>query len=66
MVNACLDEAKSIGVPSVFVLTYEMAFFSRFGFERIQKAELPHKIWSDCVACPKFPDCDEEAMRLQL
>ena len=28
----------------------------------IDKKELPHKIWSDCIHCHKFPDCDEDAL----
>ena len=35
------------------------AFFQRLGFAEIDKGELPHKVWADCVNCPKFPDCDE-------
>jgi amino-acid N-acetyltransferase len=66
IVNACLDQARKLGVPAVFVLTFEAGFFARFGFEHVEKSELPHKIWSDCVNCPKFPDCDEEAMLLKL
>jgi amino-acid N-acetyltransferase len=23
---------------------------------------LPHKVWSDCINCSKFPDCNEEAL----
>lgn len=64
LVSACLAEARELKVPTVFVLTREAKFFSSFGFERIDKAELPQKIWSDCVVCPKFPDCDEEALRM--
>ena len=66
IVNACIEEAKTLGVQSVFVLTYETPFFAAFGFEHIDKSALPHKIWSDCIDCPKFPDCDEEAMIIRL
>jgi len=66
LVRACLREAKRLGIRKVFVLTYKPAFFQRFGFEIVDKATLPHKIWSDCLKCVKFPDCDEIAMILQL
>jgi len=23
---------------------------------------LPHKVWADCVRCPRFPNCDEVAL----
>ncbi len=66
IVRACIDEAKTLGLHKVFVLTYESEFFATFGFAHVDKAELPHKVWSDCINCPKFPDCDEEAMILNL
>ena len=66
LVRACLREAKRLGIRKVFVLTYRPSFFQKFGFEIVDKAVLPHKIWSDCLKCVKFPDCDEIAMILQL
>jgi len=66
LVRACLREAKRLDIRRVFVLTYKPAFFQRFGFEIVDKGALPHKIWSDCLKCVKFPDCDEIAMILQL
>jgi len=62
LVKACLDESKALGVKKVFALTYEPEFFGKLGFEKVDKAVLPHKIWTDCLKCVKFPDCDEEAM----
>jgi amino-acid N-acetyltransferase len=62
LVESCLDEAKSLEISKVFVLTYQAAFFRKFGFEDRDKQELPHKIWSDCLHCSKFPDCDEDAL----
>ena len=66
IVNACLDEAKSLNVAEVFVLTYEPDFFGRFGFKRVDLMELPRKVWGECQRCPKYPDCDENAMVLKL
>lgn len=62
LVKACLDEAAEFGITRVFTLTYQPGFFERLGFRHIDKNELPHKVWSDCIQCPKFPDCNEEAM----
>ncbi|OGP64395.1 MAG: GNAT family N-acetyltransferase [Deltaproteobacteria bacterium RBG_13_53_10] len=62
LVKACLDESKVLGVKRLFALTYEPEFFGKLGFEKVDKAVLPHKIWTDCLKCVKFPDCDEEAM----
>ncbi len=62
LVEACLSEAVDLGLEKVFVLTMIKDFFSRFGFSEVEKSSLPHKVWADCVRCPKFPDCDEIAM----
>jgi amino-acid N-acetyltransferase len=62
LVRACLDEAKALGIPTVFCLTREPAFFEKLGFKLVDKAELPRKVWGECYRCPKFPDCDEVAL----
>ena len=62
MARACLKESKLLGVKRVFALTYEPDFFEGLGFKRVDKAVLPHKIWTDCLKCVKFPDCDEIAV----
>ncbi len=66
LIRACLKESKLLGVKRVFALTYEPAFFEKLGFERVDKAVLPHKIWTDCLKCVKFPDCDEVALVKEL
>ena len=66
LVEACLAEARRIGVRRVFALTANVAFFQRLAFRSVPKEELPHKIWGDCIKCPKFPDCDEEAAAIDL
>lgn len=62
LMEACLRDARELGINKVFALTYRPTFFERAGFARIDKSTLPHKIWSDCINCPKFPDCGEEAV----
>src|SRR4030042_5362178 len=62
LVEACLDEANELGIPTVFCLTYKPAFFERYKFHQVDKIELPRKVWSECYRCPKFPDCDEVAL----
>ena len=66
MVKACLNESKKLGVKRVFALTYKPKFFERLGFKKVDKSVLPHKIWTDCVKCVKFPDCDELAVIKEL
>ncbi len=62
LVTACLKEAGDLGVEKIFVLTYKPGYFKRFGFRRIKHANLPHKIWAECINCCKFPDCQETAL----
>src|SRR5512136_1779084 len=62
LIEACINEARELGIPQAFCLTYRASFFERQGFKRVDKAELPRKIWSECYRCPKFPDCDEVAL----
>ncbi len=62
LVRRCLADASGFGISRVFTLTYQQEFFRSLGFVTIDKSALPHKIWSDCINCPQFPDCDEEAM----
>ncbi len=66
LVEHCLSDAVSLGIFRVFTLTYQLDFFEKLGFRRVDKGVLPHKIWADCVKCPKFPDCDETAMLIEL
>ena len=66
LVQACIDDARQLGLKRVFCLTYKPDFFGKHGFRLVDKAELPHKVWGDCVKCVKFPDCDENAMILDL
>ncbi|MDP8219289.1 MAG: N-acetyltransferase [Candidatus Theseobacter exili] len=66
LVQACLNEARELGIHRVFALTYQVDFFKRLDFKIIEKETLPHKIWSECINCYKFPDCDETAMQLIL
>jgi amino-acid N-acetyltransferase len=66
LVEKVLAEATSFKIQKVFALTYRPGFFERFGFDRIDRSELPIKIWADCILCIKFPDCDEIAMMKEL
>ena len=62
LVQACIKEAKELGIKTVFCFTYRPKFFREQGFVDIDKMELPRKVWTDCFRCPKFPNCDEIAL----
>jgi amino-acid N-acetyltransferase len=66
LVLSALEEAREFGVKRVFALTYMPEYFWQFGFKNTEKAELPHKIWGDCMKCHRFPECDEETVILHM
>ena len=62
LVEACIEDARELGLPKIFVLTYEVDFFEKMGFSVVEKETLPHKIFKDCIKCRHFFNCDETAM----
>jgi len=62
LINRCVKDAVALGINRVFALTFHPEYFIKQGFEDIDKNDLPHKIWGDCLKCPKFPDCTESAV----
>ena len=61
-----IEEARKLGIPTVFALTYQIGFFSSLGFQIVPKPTLSQKVWQDCVVCPKQDCCDETAMILPV
>jgi amino-acid N-acetyltransferase len=66
MVAIFIKEAWELGIPKVFSLTYQPGFFHKCGFQTVTKETLPHKVWKECIECPKFPNCDESAVLFQI
>ncbi|HEX3030965.1 MAG TPA: N-acetyltransferase [Bacillota bacterium] len=66
IVEALLHEARELGIPKVLTLTYQQVFFEKCGFKVVQMDTLPHKVWKECMDCPKFPKCDEIALTIEL
>jgi amino-acid N-acetyltransferase len=66
LVKACMAEAQRLGITRVFALTMAPTFFESLGFQQVPRESLPHKVWSDCLNCTKFPDCDELPMAIDL
>ncbi len=61
-----LEDADELLIPRVFAFTYVQGFFEKLGFRQVGHAELPHKVFADCMNCPKFNCCDEIAMLREL
>ena len=68
LVAALLDKARKLNPPavSVFALTKRPNLFLRLGFKLAFRERFPAKIWTDCLQCPKYDDCDETAVEYKL
>ncbi len=66
LVQSCIEEAQTLGLKQIFVLTDCLDFFRRLGFKEFPREQLHPRIWADCVKCLKFPHCDEVPMVLEL
>jgi amino-acid N-acetyltransferase len=66
IVQALVEKARTDKISQVFALTLAPAFFQKMGFRTVEHKDLPMKVWKDCVACPKYGNCDEIAMVLDL
>ena len=66
LLEECMKEAKALKIKKVFALTYVPGFFEQFGFKVVDKALLPHKIWSECIKCVYFPGCKEIAVMKEI
>ncbi|WP_093793777.1 N-acetyltransferase [Sporomusa acidovorans] len=66
IVELLTEEAKLLGVKTLFALTYQPGFFAKLNFKEVPKESVPHKMWKECINCPKFPNCDEIAMVKEL
>jgi amino-acid N-acetyltransferase len=67
LLKTTIAEAKKLGVSTLFTLTIREGLFEKYGFKRAKKSVLPHKVWTECVRCPYFPDaCIETSLVLDL
>jgi len=63
LVEACEDEARRVGIPTVFAWTYSVGFFEKCGYVLIDKSKDLHpRVWSECLRCPFFVGCNENGV----
>ena len=66
LVEVVLAEAPSLGLECVYTLTNKVEFFHKMDFHVIDMRELPQRVWSECINCPKYDvACDEVAMTFE-
>lgn len=66
LTDSLLDEAERFGLKTAFALTVVPGFFEKVGFREAPREQFPTKVWRDCLQCPKYFQCDEKAMVLDL
>lgn len=66
IVKTLEDEARELGCTKLFALTYQPEFFKYCGYEQVSKDQMPQKVWTECINCIKFPNCDEIAVSRML
>lgn len=59
-------EAEQLGLRQLFTFTLAEEFFGKLGFARRDRGDLPPKVWGECSRCPKYFQCDEIGMFLDL
>ncbi len=62
LVERLMEEARLLGLSTVFALTLQEEFFHKIGFRTVPKESFPLKVWADCRNCPKLHACDEIAV----
>ena len=66
LVQELIQAARLRGAKRLMALTYSVGFFEKLDFKIVEKDIFPEKIWSICVNCYKFKNCDEVAVVLYL
>jgi amino-acid N-acetyltransferase len=66
IVLALVDMAQERGFREICALTLSEKFFTRLGFELVDRWSISPKVWQACIYCPKFHRCDEVAVLMRL
>lgn len=69
LVLAAIERILVLRPAQIIVLTFHPDFFRRFGFEKVAKRKLMHKLYMGCLNCAKYDSpftCPEVAMCLKI
>lgn len=70
IVEATMKDARDLGIHQVFMLILPdgpmWKLSQKLGYREVSKETLPHKVWADCLNCPKFTNCDEVAVIVEV
>ncbi len=69
LVKGALRRIRPLQPVQAIVLTFSPEFFAQFGFQKVPKEKLMHKIYAGCINCTRYDSpftCPETAMTLDL
>lgn len=66
LVARLIETGREKRYERVCALTHAPAFFVRLGFSIVPHLTLPEKVFTDCVRCPLFRRCGQQAVVLPL
>ena len=66
LVLQLVEMAKEREYKQVCALTLRENFFTRLGFDLVDRWSISPKVWQACIYCPKFHRCDEVAVLMNL
>jgi amino-acid N-acetyltransferase len=66
LVEDCENEARSMQIKTIFALTYQIKFFEKIGYHLVDIQSLPEKVFKECVVCPFYGACNENALIKRL
>ena len=66
LVLQLVQAAREHGYDQACALTLRPNFFSRLGFDLVDRWSISPKVWQACIYCPKFHRCDEVAVLMNL
>ncbi len=66
IVQQLIDLARAREYHQLCALTLRENFFTRLGFQVVDRWSISPKVWQACIYCPKFHRCDEIAVLMNL
>jgi amino-acid N-acetyltransferase len=66
LVEDCENEARGMQIKTIFALTYQIKFFEKIGYHLVDIQSLPEKVFKECVVCPFYGACNENALIKRL
>jgi amino-acid N-acetyltransferase len=66
LVLELVQMARARNFEQVCALTLREHFFTRLGFEVVDRWSISPKVWQACIFCRKFHRCDEVAVLMNL